>query len=253
MTIKANEADHASDTHELGSPDPGAPRATKPITHLYVLLDRSGSMQTIADDVIGGFNRLLSDQQAEGPDARVTLVQFDGEDPQEVLADAVPIMDVTPLTHSTFIPRGNTPLLDATSRLLTRADRRARIIADADGVPETIVVVSVTDGHENASQETRLADLRRMIDDHKHAGWTFVFLSAAADVYAEAGGLGYDHRSSQAFHASSIGVALAFDALSVATTTRRAKIRDDVDYEVDDFFEDHKPAERFRLEKEGRK
>ena len=61
--------------------DTPAPTAS-PIVHLYVLLDRSGSMASMADDVIGGFNRLLADQQADGADARFTLVQFDSEDPQ---------------------------------------------------------------------------------------------------------------------------------------------------------------------------
>lgn len=224
---------------------------TLPITHLYVLLDRSGSMQSIADDVIGGFNRLLADQQAQGPDARVTLIQFDGEDPQEVLADAVPIMDVDPLSPETFVPRGNTPLLDATARLLARAARRAKIIADTGGTTETIVVVSITDGHENASREMRLADVRRMIEERKRDGWTFVFLSAADDVYGEAGGLGYDDRSSQAFEASAPGVDLAFSTLSRATTNRREKIRRSEKFDADDFFEGDKPAEAYRELAEG--
>ena len=39
------------------------------ITHMYILVDRSGSMESIANDVIGGFNTTISDQQANGPDA----------------------------------------------------------------------------------------------------------------------------------------------------------------------------------------
>src|SRR4051812_31279763 len=54
--------------------------------HIYFLLDRSGSMQSMATDVIGGFNAFLASQQADGPDALLTLVQFDSEDPHEVLA-----------------------------------------------------------------------------------------------------------------------------------------------------------------------
>ncbi len=51
-----------------------------PRSHLYVLLDRSGSMESMRADVIGGFNNLLAEQQADGPDARLTLVQFDSQD-----------------------------------------------------------------------------------------------------------------------------------------------------------------------------
>ena len=44
-------------------------------THIYILLDRSGSMSSIANDVIGGFNHLINEQKKNGPDARVTFVQ----------------------------------------------------------------------------------------------------------------------------------------------------------------------------------
>lgn len=47
-------------------------------THLYLLLDRSGSMEAIADDVLGAYNRFLADQQRDGPDARLTFVQHAG-------------------------------------------------------------------------------------------------------------------------------------------------------------------------------
>ncbi len=81
--------------------------------HLYVLLDRSGSMSAMAEQVVGGFNRLLADQQADGADARVTLVQFDSADPHEVLADALPIAEVVPLPYGASSrgapPRCSTP------------------------------------------------------------------------------------------------------------------------------------------------
>ena len=67
-----------------------------PRPHFYVLLDRSGSMESMRADVIGGFNNLLAEQQADGADARLTLVQFDSQDPQELLADAVRIDRVRP-------------------------------------------------------------------------------------------------------------------------------------------------------------
>ena len=49
-------------------------------THIYILLDRSGSMSSIASDVVGGLNKYISDQQKNGPDAKVTFVQFDSQD-----------------------------------------------------------------------------------------------------------------------------------------------------------------------------
>lgn len=94
-------------------------------THICFLLDRTGSMASMASNVIGGFNAFLAAQRANGPDARITLVQFDSQDPFEVLADAAPIATVSELTGATFQVRGSTPLLDSTGQLITHASVRA--------------------------------------------------------------------------------------------------------------------------------
>jgi len=217
-----------------------------PIVHLYVLLDRSGSMASMADDVIGGFNRLIADQQKEGPDALVTLVQFDSEDRHEVLADAVPVREMVPLDPSTFVPRGSTPLLDATALLLSRATARSERLASKELAAEELVVVSITDGHENSSREMTLAAVRRMIEARNAAGWTFVFLGAALDVYGEAGDLGYSPGSSQAWLADGEGAALAMASLSESTSKLRRKVRRREQIDRLEFFEGAKPAEADR-------
>lgn len=220
-----------------------------PVVHLYVLLDRSGSMASIADDVIGGFNQLLAEQQADGADAVITLVQFDSQDPHEVIADASPVRDALPLDAATFVPRGSTPLLDATGLLLSRAAHRAGEL-EANGEPaEEIVFVSITDGHENASRELDLPTVRRLIDRHREQGWTFVFLSAALDVYGEAGRLGNDPRSTQAFAQDAGGTRQAFSSLSASARAHRGKVRSRRHFDKDDFFEGDKPAEDDRNRK----
>lgn len=230
----------------MSEPAPIPDQSAAPLAHLYVLLDRSGSMAAMADDVIGGFNRLLLDQQTSGSDALVTLVQFDSQEPAELVADAIPVREMTPLDPITFQPRGSTPLLDATGRLLSRAIARAQRLA-ADGVPaEDVVVVSITDGHENASRELSLAQVRAMVEDRTEAGWTFVFLGAALDVYGESGDLGYDARSTQSFAASGAGTRAAFSSLSTATLKYRDKLRRSERFDKGDFFEGDKPAEDHR-------
>ena len=235
-------------TRRKDSPTPKA----SPIVHLYVLLDRSGSMASMADDVIGGFNRLLADQQADGADARFTLVQFDSEDPQEVVADAIPIAEMAPLDASTFVPRGGTPLLDATARLIASGTARAGALASVGHPAEEVVFVSVTDGHENASREQSLAAVKHLVEERTAAGWTFVFLGAALDVYGEAGGLGVAVGNTQMFDASADGAALAFDSLSQGTRNMRGKVRRAERVDKTDFFEEGKPAESHRRRTTGR-
>lgn len=235
---------------ENTTPDTPTPDQPTPEVLLYVLLDRSGSMASMADDVIGGFNQLLAEQQADGNDARMTLVQFDSGNPQEVIADAVPIAEMTPLGVATFLPRGATPLLDATGMLLARAGARVAQRA-ADGLAaEEIVFVSITDGNENASTEYNLTSVRQLIEANRNAGWTFVFLGAAVDVYGEAGGLGYDPRAVQSFAADGMGSTAAFASLSRSTSAKRARVRSAVDVDKGDFFVD-KDAEADRQRRSG--
>jgi len=54
-------------------------------THITVILDRTGSMESIRDDTIGGFNTFLTKQKAEPSVATLTLVQFDTQNPYEVI------------------------------------------------------------------------------------------------------------------------------------------------------------------------
>jgi hypothetical protein len=68
--------------------------------HTWILLDRSGSMASIADDVVGGFNEFLDRQRQLEGEARVTLAQFDNEDPFEVLIDGVALREVTDLSRA---------------------------------------------------------------------------------------------------------------------------------------------------------
>ena len=72
-------------------------------SHITVLLDRTGSMASIRDDVIGGFNSFLSEQQAAPEPGTLTLVQFDSQDPYEVLHIFAPLHLVHPLDTSSYV------------------------------------------------------------------------------------------------------------------------------------------------------
>ena len=146
-------------------------------THISVILDRTGSMEPIRADTIGGFNSFLAQHQALNAGTTFTLVQFDTRDPFEVLHGFVPIERVKPLTEETFVPRGGTPLNDAICRGIIDLDGRISALPAGER-PSRVLFVIVTDGHENSSREFTGAQVRGMIDAHRKAGWQFVFLSA---------------------------------------------------------------------------
>jgi Mg-chelatase subunit ChlD len=220
-------------------------------THLYILLDRSGSMSSIANDVIGGYNTFLREQKKDGADARVTLVQFDSSNPQEVVAAGVPIAEMVELTSDTFLPRGSTPLLDATGKLIARARMNEELRQQNSLQAEEIVFVTITDGEENDSSEFTLAKIQKLIKKCEKDGWTFVFLSAALDAYGDAQRMGMKTGNIQAFSASADGANLAFDSLSDNISKIRAMKRMGVDTRDVDVFEE-KIAEIQRLKDEGK-
>lgn len=231
---------------------PDTPDEAPAPSAIYVLLDRSGSMGPMVDDVVGGFNNLLSELVRDGSTATMTLVQFDSGDPQDVVADAVPVAEMVPLDGNTFVPRGGTPLLDATGRLINRAAARARQ-READGLPaEEVLFISITDGHENQSTEFTLEAIRSLVDAYTTAGWQFVFMGAGLDVYQEAQSMGYAAASVQAFLADGAGTREAFDSLSSKAVVREQKLRRREQFDKRDFFEGDKPAEDDRRRRRGR-
>lgn len=219
-------------------------------THIYVLLDRSGSMSSIAGDVIGGYNTFIREQKKQGSDVRVTLVQFDSQDRQEIIAAGVPIDELLELTHDTFVPRGGTPLLDATGLLITRARLNEDLRAQNSLPEEDIVFVTVTDGEENQSTEFSLQRIKKMIQECEAKGWTFVFLSAAIDAYGDASRMGMKGGNIQAFSASADGADLAFTSLSANVSKLRAEKMAGTWKQDADFFEE-KIAEAERRKNDG--
>lgn len=151
------------------------------MTDITVVLDRSGSMASVKNDTIGGFNTFLADQQKAPGDARLTLLQFDTE--FETVHDGKPIADVPKLDDKTFVPRGSTALLDAVGKAIASA--KARVKGD-----EKAVFVILTDGQENSSREMTKAAVKAMVEEQTKAGWNFIYLGANQDAFAEAGSMG---------------------------------------------------------------
>ena len=198
--------------------------ATEP-TKLWFLLDRSGSMSSLSEDVIGGFNTFVSEQAGESGSAHLTLVQFDSDGPFDIVHDAVHISDISPLTTDIYQPRGLTPLLDAIGDLITHADQRFKTRSQEDRPTEDQLIVIFSDGMENASSRYNRASVTELIRERQEAGWEFVFMGANQDSYLEAGRIGFSDESVSNFAATATGTSAAFQSISRATTEYREKTR----------------------------
>lgn len=204
---------------------------------LSVVLDRSGSMQRIASDMMGGLAVFIEEQRNAEGDARISLVQFDSDDPFEVLIDGEDLATAR-LDARKYAPRSMTPLLDAVGRMIARIDADVAERGELGRPAEDQVVLVITDGLENASREYTLAAVRGLIEARKAAGWTFVFLGADQDSFAEGERLGFAVKNRRDWLKTEAGTAEMWDGVSKSTLKYREKERMLRRMEADSFFDD---------------
>lgn len=164
-----------------------------PITHTLMVVDMSGSMANLAEDVRGGFNTYL-DQLAQRTEHRyrVTTTVFDTEFVS--LCVAAKLKDAPRLDRQNYMPRGGTALLDAVGKTITEFEACTTL-----GEEERVVLVVQTDGHENSSSEFTSSVVSRMIDLREATGkWFCVYLGAGPAAWGQGQTMGFRSNYSSA-------------------------------------------------------
>lgn len=182
------------------------------VVEIVSIIDQSGSMESIRDDAIGGYNTFLGQQQELGGHASHTLVLFDHR--YQVPVDGVDIKEVPRLTRQTFMPYGNTALYDAIGRALVDLEAKN---------PEKAIIQIITDGAENCSKEFTQAVVKEKIKAAEARGWEVIFMAANIDAFAAGGGLGISGSNTYAFAANAQGVHEAFASMSMRSTGYRSE------------------------------
>jgi Mg-chelatase subunit ChlD len=182
------------------------------------VLDRSGSMGSIADATVDAINGFLTKQRAHPGMLRLSLADFDSQEPFRMVTDAVPVAEVIDLTEADYQPRGGTPLLDAIGRAVERIDARVGELPDEDQV-----LVIITDGYENASTDFSGEVVAALLDARQEAGWTVLFLGANQDSFATADVMNMRRGNVRDFEASRAGVRAAVDLASAAVIDHRSR------------------------------
>lgn len=186
----------------------------KDFTHMVFLLDRSGSMQSIKSDIIGGFAAMIESQRAVSGRCNVSLYQFD-TDFEAVYVD-LPLAEVPPLDLK---PRGGTALLDAMARTVATTKGRIAELPQAQR-PGSIHFGIMTDGHENASVEFDRPAIRKLINAvEKDSDWIVSYLGSNQDAVEVGAGLGISPDRSLTFTSATVDVAMS--AYSEMTTRAR--------------------------------
>lgn len=193
------------------------------LTEIVCIIDKSGSMETVKEDAIGGFNSFLKEQQEQPGEALLTLVLFDTE--YKRLTDGKPAKEVQPLNRKTYSPGGMTALLDAVGITLDRVSRRIEETPDAEK-PEKVIVAILTDGLENSSVEYSGRQIFEKIrHKQKVDNWEFVYLGANQDAIKAGAELGIREDRAMNFAGTGEGVQESYACISEAVTNYRQQGR----------------------------
>jgi hypothetical protein len=187
-------------------------------TLISVILDRSGSMASVREPTISGFNDFVEEQKKlkDGGRALMSLVQFDHL--YEVNFTAEPIENVPELDTGSYMPRGNTALHDAIGRTI----RELEAWTHAHDWKERVLVLIITDGQENASQEFDFATTAALIKQKEAGGWNFAYMGANQDSYAVGNALNVKLGYRANFDASELGVRDAYSRMAKGASLFRA-------------------------------
>ena len=203
-------------------------KTTAEPVQIICILDRSGSMASLAEDTIGGYNSFLAKQKAESGAAQVTTVLFDNQ--YEIITDAVNLENVPDLTSKEYYARGTTALNDATGMTITETLGKMEV----EGIcPEKrrVLIMIMTDGLENASQEYNKATVKALIQETtKKYNWNYIFLGANIDSISEASSIGINPRHAANYAFDGDGIGASFNMMSRAAEDVRSKGRVDEDW-----------------------
>jgi Mg-chelatase subunit ChlD len=163
----------------------------KDLTEIIIVLDKSGSMSSVMSDTIGGFNKFIEEQKKLPGEAKVTLALFDSHGSYKIVNDNEDLQLIKPLTDKVYIPGGMTALIDAMGLIIDNAGKRLETTSESER-PEKVIMVIMTDGEENNSQEyTRQQVFDKIKIQQETYKWEFMFLGANQDAIKNSAKYGF--------------------------------------------------------------
>lgn len=192
--------------------------------HAIMLLDESGSMGPVKEDVIGGYKEYVKTlrKEKEG-EVRLSLFTFDLagyglQDKPEVLHEKFVAnnLDEAP-SKINYNPRGSTPLNDA---VLACIKRMKKVV----GKDDDVVMIIYTDGYENSSVATG-EEVKGKIARKEKQGWDFVYLGANQDAWSAGMNIGVSGLKLNTSETRVGTQAMYASAANMTNTARRASNR----------------------------
>lgn len=168
---------------------------------IVLVLDASGSMQAIANDIRGSVNNFIGQQKnAPADGTKFSLIVFSDEAKTKI--NKVPIRDVPEITNVEYLCDGYTALYDAIG-----------LAIDSHSDYKEALVVIVTDGEENKSRMTH-DELQSKIEAKKTSGWKFIYLANEPQVSQAGDRLGLCAAAADANTSTTNNVAVGYENLA---------------------------------------
>ena len=175
-------------------------------TIYHLIVDKSGSMSDCIPQTIEGYNEqinMIRNLEAEFPeqDFTIGLTTFNNDVDHKYFMQLPGT--ATLMSNSTYIPQGGTALYDAIGLSINSMQELQEI--STSQLPTTVVVVILTDGHENSSRLFNLSRIKQLISQLEETGnWTFSFIGATLDAVDRAEEMSIKRSNSMAFSKSSM-------------------------------------------------
>ena len=183
----------------------------KDLTEVVFILDASGSMDSLTDDTIGGFNAVIKEQKGKEGNVLVSAVEFNQN--SHVIYDRVDIGNIGLMTNKDYRAGGSTALVDAMGDAIKHISNVHKYIREED-VPEHTIFFITTDGMENASHKYSSDDVKRLVEEKKELGWEFVFMAANIDAVETAARYGINEDRAVEYINDSVGTGVKYRAMS---------------------------------------
>ncbi len=149
--------------------------------HNLIILDESGSMDSIKNVIIQGFNELVQtiqgiEKQFPEQEHFISFVSFNGLG-QKLLHFVDPAGKLKQINNKTYKPEASTPLFDAMGFGINKLRQFLQEQTDYN-----VLVTILTDGEENASKEFSGNDIKKLVEELKQNRWTFTYIGTDHDV-----------------------------------------------------------------------
>jgi uncharacterized protein YegL len=196
-----------------------------------MVIDMSGSMHHMVTETVGGFNTFVKDRNEEEGRAWLSLTTFDTKIVERYHAWGT--QDLPKLTENVFKEHGGgTALNDAIGSAISRTDEWVKNNQWFDGKH---LVVIMTDGMENSSQNFNTGQVKELVQKKEAEGWQFIYMGAGIDAFHQ-GGANYGLSKSQtvSYDASGPAQTANTEIISYYTRSLRGRKTDDT-FTLDDF------------------